>query len=158
MTSADTAVAARGDAQTRPAPDPAFDQRRRLSPRLWDTDWLVLRGMRAVIEAQADNIAKAGLDQMARTAATELLGHKIRVNVLYPGWTDTPGERKFFSEETIKVAGQQLPAGRLATSEEIAHAALFLVDPRSEYINGTTLEIEGGLALPWWSNRDKGDF
>ena len=36
--------------------------------------------------------------------------------------------------------------------------AIFLVDPRSDYINGATLEIEGGLALPWWSNRDKGDF
>jgi glucose 1-dehydrogenase len=108
--------------------------------------------------AMAYNIAKAGLDQMARSAATELLGTNIRVNVLHPGWTDTPGERKFFSEETIKEAGQKLPSGRLATSEEIAHAALFLVDPRSEYVNGTTLEVEGGLSLPWWSKRDKGDF
>ena len=108
--------------------------------------------------AMAYNIAKAGLDQMARTAATELLGHQIRVNILHPGWTDTPGERKFFSEETIKVAGSQLPAGRLATSEEIAHGALFLVDPRSAYVNGTTLEMEGGLSLPWWSKRGTGDF
>jgi glucose 1-dehydrogenase len=108
--------------------------------------------------AMAYNIAKAGLDQMARTAATELLGHKIRVNVLHPGWTDTPGERKFFSEETIKVAGKQLPSGRLATSDEIAHGTLFLVDPRSEYVNGTTLEMEGGLSLPWWSRRGTGDF
>jgi glucose 1-dehydrogenase len=115
-------------------------------------------GKIAFPNAMAYNIAKAGLDQMARSAATELLDRKIRVNVLYPGWTDTPGERKFFTEETIKVAGAKLPAGRLALSEEIAHAALFLVDPRSDYINGTTLEIEGGLALPWWSNRDKGDF
>jgi glucose 1-dehydrogenase len=46
----------------------------------------------------------------------------------------------------------------LATSEEIAHAALFLVDPRSEYINGSTLEMEGGLSLPWWSKRGSGDF
>jgi glucose 1-dehydrogenase len=108
--------------------------------------------------AMAYNIAKAGLDQMARTAATELLGHKIRVNILHPGWTDTPGERKFFSEETIQVAGKQLPSGRLATSEEIAHGTLFLVDPRSEYINGSTLEMEGGLSLPWWSKRGTGDF
>jgi glucose 1-dehydrogenase len=115
-------------------------------------------GKIAFPNAMAYNIAKAGLDQMARSAATELLGHKIRVNVLYPGWTDTPGERKFFDEETIQRAGKQLPWGRLATSEEVAHAALFLVDPRSDYINGTTLEIEGGLALPWWSKRDKGDF
>ena len=115
-------------------------------------------GKIAFPNAMAYNIAKAGLDQMARTAATELLGHKIRVNILYPGWTDTPGERKFFTEETIKAAGQKLPWGRLATSEEIAHGALFLVDPRSDYMTGTTLEMEGGLALPWWSNRDKGDF
>ncbi|MSR54702.1 MAG: SDR family oxidoreductase [Gemmataceae bacterium] len=115
-------------------------------------------GKIAFPNAMAYNIAKAGLDQMARSAATELLEHKIRVNVLYPGWTDTPGERKFFTEETIKIAGAKLPAGRLATSEEVAHAALFLVDPRSEYVNGTTLEIEGGLALPWWSKRDEGDF
>ncbi|HVK07184.1 MAG TPA: SDR family oxidoreductase [Gemmataceae bacterium] len=108
--------------------------------------------------AMAYNIAKAGLDHMARTAATEMLGQGIRVNVLHPGWTDTPGERKFFSEETIKVAGAALPSGRLATSEEIAHAALFLVDPRSEYINGATLEVEGGLALPFWSKRGSGDF
>lgn len=108
--------------------------------------------------AMAYNIAKAGLDQMARSAATELLDHKIRVNILHPGWTDTPGERKFFSEETIKVAGAKLPSGRLATSEEIAHAALFLVDPRSEYVNGSTLEMEGGLSLPWWSKRGSGDF
>jgi|SRR5262245_10026183 len=108
--------------------------------------------------AMAYNIAKAGLDQMARSAAVELLGNRIRVNVLHPGWTDTPGERKFFSEDTIREAGKKLPSGRLATSEEIAHGALFLVDPRSEYVNGTTLEMEGGLSLPWWSKRDKGDF
>lgn len=115
-------------------------------------------GKIAFPNAMAYNIAKAGLDQMARSAATELLGTGIRVNILYPGWTDTPGERKFFSEETIKEAGSKLPAGRLATSDEIAHACLFLVDPRSEYVNGTTLEVEGGLALPWWSKRGTGDF
>jgi glucose 1-dehydrogenase len=115
-------------------------------------------GKIAFPNAMAYNIAKAGLDQMARSAATELLGTGIRVNVLYPGWTDTPGERKFFSEDTIQVAGKKLPAGRLAKSEEIAHGALFLVDPRSDYINGSTLEMEGGLALPWWSKRGSGDF
>jgi glucose 1-dehydrogenase len=108
--------------------------------------------------AMAYNIAKAGLDQMARTAATELLQHKVRVNILHPGWTDTPGERKFFSEDTIQVAGKQMPLGRLATSEEIAHGCLFLVDPRSSYMTGTTLEMEGGLSLPWWSRRGTGDF
>ena len=104
----------------------------------------------------AYNMAKAAQDQMARTAAMELLPHKIRVNVVHPGWTDTPGERKFFSNDDLKKAGKTLPAGRLAQPEEIARGVLFLVDPASEYINGITLGIEGGLALPWWSKRGSG--
>jgi glucose 1-dehydrogenase len=108
--------------------------------------------------AMAYNMAKAAIDQMARTAACELLPHKIRVNICYPGWTDTPGERKFFSEETIRKAGQSLPWGRLATSEEVGRAILFLADPASDYITGEILHIDGGLFLPWWSKRDAGDF
>jgi len=104
----------------------------------------------------AYNMAKAAQDQMARTAAMELLPHKIRVNVVHPGWTDTPGERKFFSEEDLKKAGATLPAGRLARPEEIARGVVFLADPASAYINGVTLGIEGGLALPWWSKRGSG--
>lgn len=108
--------------------------------------------------AMAYNMAKAAIDQMARTAATELLHHRIRVNICYPGWTDTPGERKFFDEATIAKAGQALPWGRLATSEEVARAILFLAEPGSDYITGEVLHIDGGLFLPWWSKRDAGSF
>jgi glucose 1-dehydrogenase len=104
----------------------------------------------------AYNMAKAAQDQMARTAAIELLPHKIRVNILHPGWTDTPGERKFFSDDDLKTAGASLPVGRLARPDEIARGVLFLADPASEYINGITLRVEGGLALPWWSKRGTG--
>jgi glucose 1-dehydrogenase len=104
----------------------------------------------------AYNMAKAAQDQMARTAAMELLPHRIRVNVVHPGWTDTPGERKFFSDDDLKRAGATLPAGRLARPDEIARAVVFLVDPASDYINGITLSVEGGLALPWWSKRGTG--
>ena len=104
----------------------------------------------------AYNMAKAGLDQMMRTAAVELLSHRIRVNSVYPGWTDTPGERKFFSEETLKKAATGLPWGRLATSDEIARAVLFLAEPGSDYITGTVLHVDGGLFLPWWSKRGSG--
>jgi glucose 1-dehydrogenase len=104
----------------------------------------------------AYNMAKAALDQMMRTAATELLPHRIRVNSVYPGWTDTPGERKYFTEEAIKKAASGLPWGRLATADEIARAILFLVEPGSDYINGTVLHVDGGLFLPWWSKRGSG--
>jgi glucose 1-dehydrogenase len=106
----------------------------------------------------AYNMAKAAIDQMARTAALELAPHRIRVNLIYPGWTDTPGERKFFSDELMKNASRQLPSGRLARPEEIARGILFLVDPDSDYITGSTLCIDGGSQLPWWSRRGTGDF
>jgi glucose 1-dehydrogenase len=106
----------------------------------------------------AYNMAKAALDQMARTAALELLPHRIKVNVIYPGWTDTPGERKFFSEEVLQQASKQTPMGRLATPEEVAHGIFFLVDPDTRYMTGSTLIMDGGLALPWWSKRGTGDF
>ena len=106
----------------------------------------------------AYNMAKAAVDQMARTAALELAPHRIRINILYPGWTDTPGERKFFTEEVMRRASTALPCGRMARPEEIARGVLFLVDPASEYITGTTLAIDGGSQLPWWSRRGTGDF
>jgi glucose 1-dehydrogenase len=112
----------------------------------------------AMPTCMAYNMAKAALDQMARTAAVELFAHKIRVNIVYPGWTDTPGERKFFSEEMLQQAASQLPMKRLAQPEEIARGILFLVDPASDYINGTTLAIDGGTHLPWWSKRGQGGF
>jgi glucose 1-dehydrogenase len=106
----------------------------------------------------AYNMAKAALDMMARTAALELVKDHIRVNLIYPGWTDTPGERKFFSEDTLQKAGNLLPIGRLARPEEIARAIVFLLDPASEYILGSTLWVDGGSHLPWWSRRGTGEF
>ncbi|MDB5310827.1 MAG: Oxidoreductase [Gemmataceae bacterium] len=106
----------------------------------------------------AYNMAKAALDQMMRTAAAELLPHKIRVNGVYPGWTDTPGERKFFTDAMIAKAAPGLPWGRLATPDEIARAVVFLADPAADYITGTILHVDGGLFLPWWSKRDGGEL
>jgi len=106
----------------------------------------------------AYNMAKAAVDQLGRTAALELIPHGIRVNVIYPGWTDTPGERKYFSEDVLRKASAQLPAGRLAWPEEIARGILFLLDPASEYVIGSILPIDGGGLLPWWSKRGTGEF
>jgi glucose 1-dehydrogenase len=105
----------------------------------------------------AYNMAKAALDQMGRSAATELFKERIRVNVVHPGWIDTPGERKFFSEETLQKAGPSLPLGRMGRPEEIARGVVFLVDPASEFITGSTLMIDGGNQLPWWSKRGAAD-
>jgi glucose 1-dehydrogenase len=106
--------------------------------------------------SMAYNMSKAAIDQMARTAALELTEHRIRVNVLTPGWIDTPGERKFASDETISAAGKKLPWGRLGEPEEIGRGVVFFCDPRSDYVTGSRLLIDGGITLPWWANRGSG--
>jgi glucose 1-dehydrogenase len=105
----------------------------------------------AIPTAMAYNMSKAAIDQMCRTAAIELTEHRIRVNIIHPGWTDTPGERKFASDELINRAGAKLPWSRLAKPDEIGRAVVFLCDPASDYITGTTIGVDGGASLPWWA-------
>jgi glucose 1-dehydrogenase len=103
----------------------------------------------AIPGSMAYNMAKAANNQMAKTAACELAEHRIRVNLIHPGWIDTPGERKFFNEETLKAEGAKLPFGRLGSPQDIARGVVYLCDPQSEYITGSVLTIDGGISLPW---------
>lgn len=103
--------------------------------------------------SMAYNMSKAAIDHMARTAAIELAEHRVRVNVIQPGWTDTPGERKFASEETLEKAAANIPWGRLGTPAEMGESILFLCDPAHDYTTGATLLVDGGISLPWWANR-----
>jgi glucose 1-dehydrogenase len=112
----------------------------------------------AIPTAMAYNMSKAAIDHMARTAAIELARHRIRVNIVHPGWTDTPGERKFFTDEQMQVGGSRLPLGRLGTSEEVAKAIAYLLGDDAEYMTGGTLTIDGGVGLPWWSDRAGGEL
>jgi glucose 1-dehydrogenase len=96
----------------------------------------------------AYNCAKAGINQMGRTAAAELAKHRIRVNVIEPGYIDTPGERAFATEEALAAVGPTLPLGRLGTIEDIGHGAAFLASSRAAYITGSVLRIDGGYMLP----------
>jgi glucose 1-dehydrogenase len=91
------------------------------------------------------NAAKAGLNHMAMTIAVELSAHRINVNVIEPGWIDTPGERKTFSEEEINRVGPTLPWGRLGKPADIGQAAAFLSSPEADYITGAILRVDGGF-------------
>jgi glucose 1-dehydrogenase len=97
--------------------------------------------------AMAYNMAKAAIDHMARTAAVELAPQRIRVNIVHPGWIDTPGELKFANRAELDAAAKQLPWGRLGSAEEIARGVVFLCDPASDYISGGVLTIDGALSL-----------
>ncbi len=95
----------------------------------------------------AYNAAKAGLNHMARTIAAELAEHRINVNVIEPGWIDTPGERATFSEQQIHEEGAKLPWGRLGTPSDIGRAAAFLCSDAADYITGSVLVVDGGFRL-----------
>lgn len=110
----------------------------------------------AIPTTMAYNMAKASIDHMARTAAIELANDNIRVNVLHPGWTDTPGERKYFTEEQLEQGGKGLPRKRLGTMTEMGRVVRFLMSPEADYMTGATTLVDGGVSLPWWSNRDGG--
>jgi glucose 1-dehydrogenase len=99
------------------------------------------------VRAGAYNAAKAGLNHLAKTIAAELLPHRIRVNVIEPGWIDTPGEHETFTDEQISAAAQSLPWGRLGTPADIGRAAAFLSSDAADYITGTSLLVDGGYAL-----------
>jgi glucose 1-dehydrogenase len=106
--------------------------------------------------AMAYNMAKAAIDHMARTAATELYRYRIRVNVIHPGWIDTPGERKFFTEEQLAAGAASLPWKRLGNIDEVGMAVAYVLSDAADYMTGSTLTIDGGVKLPWWSKREEG--
>lgn len=112
----------------------------------------------AIPTAMAYNMAKAAIDHMARTAAIELSPHRIRVNIVHPGWIDTPGERKFFTEEQLAAGGAKLPWKRLGRPDEIGKSVSFILSDDAEYMTGATITVDGGVSLPWWSNRSDGNL
>ena len=91
------------------------------------------------------NTAKAGVNHMAATIAKELAPHRIRVNVIEPGWTDTPGERQYATEEELREGAKELPWGRLGTIEDLGKAAAFLSSDAADYITAATLRVDGGF-------------
>ena len=67
--------------------------------------------------------------------------------MIEPGYTDTPGERQFATDEQISEAARGLPWGRLATIEDLGKAATFLCSDAADYITGTILKVDGGFCL-----------
>jgi NAD(P)-dependent dehydrogenase (short-subunit alcohol dehydrogenase family) len=88
---------------------------------------------------------KAAFDSLTRTWATEFGKSGVRVNAVAPGHTRTDNVVDMIGEEAFEQAGAATPLARLGRPSEIAEAILFLASPRSSYITGTTLAVDGGF-------------
>jgi NAD(P)-dependent dehydrogenase (short-subunit alcohol dehydrogenase family) len=94
---------------------------------------------------------KAAVRSFARTWTTDLKDRHIRVNVVSPGATDTPGARELLAssqvgEQRRKMISTSVPLGRFGTPDEIAKAVVFLASDDSSYISGVELFVDGGFA------------
>lgn len=95
----------------------------------------------------AYNMAKAAINHLGSTMAAELAKDRINVNMINPGWIDTPGERKYASEKDLAAGAKRIPWERLGTPEDIGKAVAYLASDDADYVTGATLRIDGGFLL-----------
>ena len=90
--------------------------------------------------------SKAGMVGMSKSLALEGASRGITVNIIAPGFIETPMTDKLNEEQKTKIMNQ-IPAGRMGTATEIASAALYLASSEASYLTGATLHINGGMAM-----------
>jgi len=95
----------------------------------------------------AYDVSKAALNHFMRSAALELIEHGIRLNAADIGWTHTPGERRWFSEEDQNRLSRSIPIGRAAQADEIAAVIEFLLSDQASYVVGSLYTADGGFVL-----------
>lgn len=90
--------------------------------------------------------AKAGLIGFTKSLAAEVASRGITANVVAPGFIATPMTDALTDDQKARI-NAQIPAGRMGTPDEIAAAVLFLAAPASDYVTGSTLHVNGGMAM-----------
>jgi len=89
---------------------------------------------------------KAGVIGMTKTWAKELGYKGVNVNAVAPGFIETAMVAKM-PEHILKAMADKVPLRRLGKPSDIAHAYLYLASADSDYVNGTVLEVDGGLVI-----------
>jgi len=100
----------------------------------------------------AYSAAKAGLIQYTRSSAVIHAANNIRMNCVLPGLMHTAMVERMAEKYAagdydgfVKKRHNQVPAGKMGTASDVAHAALFLAADESRYITGTELVVDGGI-------------
>jgi 2-hydroxycyclohexanecarboxyl-CoA dehydrogenase len=92
---------------------------------------------------------KGAVIAFSKTLAREMARHKVNVNVVCPGLTDTQlfAECRERMPKVMDAVTRAIPWGRIGTPEEVAEAVVFFASPASDYITGQTLSVSGGLTM-----------
>lgn len=90
--------------------------------------------------------SKAGVMALTKVTARELASRGVTCNAIAPGFIATD-MTKAVSEEATKNYLESIPMGRMGTPEDVANLAGFLASPDSDYLTGTVIRIDGGLAI-----------
>jgi NAD(P)-dependent dehydrogenase (short-subunit alcohol dehydrogenase family) len=90
--------------------------------------------------------SKAAVRSFARSWIVDLKGRDIRINVLSPGTTATPGLSHLMTDEDKTSVIATVPLGRLGTPDDLGKAAVFLASDDSAYVTGIELFVDGGAA------------
>ena len=93
--------------------------------------------------------AKGGVIAFTKTMAREMARHKINVNCISPGPSDTPlfEEIGSYNEGIAAALEKAIPFRRLAQPSDIANGVAFFASDEAEYVTGQTLSVNGGLAM-----------
>jgi NAD(P)-dependent dehydrogenase (short-subunit alcohol dehydrogenase family) len=90
--------------------------------------------------------SKHAVEGLTKSAALEVAGTGVRVNVVAPGTTDTGMLTRFTNTDENKAAlVSTVPVKRLATPEEIAHVIVFVASPSASYMTGASIPVDGGM-------------
>jgi NAD(P)-dependent dehydrogenase (short-subunit alcohol dehydrogenase family) len=91
--------------------------------------------------------SKAGVLGLTRAMALALAPHRIRVNAIAPGLTNTAQPRCGNTEEQIAARAREIPLGRMAEPEEIARIAVFLASDDAGWMTGELVHVNGGAYM-----------
>jgi 3-oxoacyl-[acyl-carrier protein] reductase len=92
--------------------------------------------------------SKGGVVSLTRAMALELAPHRIRVNAIAPGLTDTAQPRYGHTEDELREMASLIPLGRMGQPEDIAALAVFLASEKSAFMTGQTVHANGGTYMP----------
>jgi 2-hydroxycyclohexanecarboxyl-CoA dehydrogenase len=125
---------------------------------------MVARGAGKVVNVASDagrvgssgeavySATKGAVIAFSKALAREMARHRITVNVVCPGLTETPllqslRDQSPKMEKILEAVTRATPLGRVATPEEIAGAVAFFASPKADFITGQTLSVSGGLTM-----------